>query len=235
MSENLFPYLKDPVDLALINATPVLVAPIRGKLPLPELGQMRFVVSKQYVQLEARTQVLEIRLPIARFDSPLPYGELENGIRLVNGPIPERLLEEAALRSKQAFPDEWAGLVVWPESRSGYELYEPEFLSKSGAHITYSNSLPPGLELVLDLHSHGRFGAYFSPEDDRSDLGGIYLSGVFGHCDRKSMSSAWRACAHGRFASLMLMQDCNGGFYFEVPPRDIKSFSPDNAFAGMEG
>jgi PRTRC genetic system protein A len=197
---NLYPYLTSPLDIALCNATPTLVAPVHGRLPPPLAGEMRFVVSRRGLHLEARSRAVEMRFLVAKAECGLPYGDVADGIRLVNGPIPGALFREALGRSAKSMPDEWAGLVVWDEKEKRYRLVEPDAQSVSDSHIAYDSRLPSGFELVLDLHSHGTDPAFFSDTDDQSDDGGIYLAGVIGHCDRERPALCFRAVAHGRFS-----------------------------------
>jgi len=152
---NLFPYLTSPLDIALCNATPTLVVPVQDKLPPPSVGEVRFVVSRRGLHLEARSAAVEMRFLVAKAECGLPYGGVSDGIRLVNGPIPGALFREALRRSAKSVPNEWAGLVVWDERESRYGLAGPDAQSVSDSHAAYDSRLPSGFDLVLDLHSHG--------------------------------------------------------------------------------
>lgn len=193
-------YLTDTRDRIVFGETPVMMQPVFGeKLPIPELGKHRFVVGHDGLYLEAQNPVIAVRQLIAKASVRLPYGEVDKcGIQLLNGRIPYAILGEALMKAHNACPNEWAGLVVWDINRHVYRLFEPTVLSGSCGHISYRNILPDGLELVVDLHSHGFFEAFFSEMDDQSDLDGFYIAGVLSHRSA-TPSSVSRVVVNGHF------------------------------------
>lgn len=65
---------------------------------------------------------------------------------------------------------------------------------QSGVRVGYTGSPPPGL--VLDLHSHNRMPAFFSPTDDRDEQGGRFYA-VIGHLDRPQPQFVLRLGLYG--------------------------------------
>ncbi len=152
MQTDAFPYLNDPFDKAVCGMTPTLMAPIRGKLDPPPLNGYRFVAAADGLHVEGRSGAVEARL--LKAEASLPYGDVQDGIRLVNGPIPLELLVSGFCNSLGDNPGEWAGLIVWNGITNRYEMFIPAMVSSSGSHVSYRDALPDGCELVVDLHSH---------------------------------------------------------------------------------
>jgi len=196
-----YDYLTDSRDRVLFGETPVLLQPCFGeKLPEPEELKHRFVCGQDGLYIEARNEVIELRQCIAPSAMSLPYGKIEQtGICLRNGRIPQRILMNALDQSFSSAPNEWAGLVVWNETRGGYELFEPDVIRATPGRISYRNAIPDGLISVMDLHSHGDGLAFFSSTDDRSDMDGFYIAGVIGNCRSINPSFVTRMVVNGHF------------------------------------
>jgi PRTRC genetic system protein A len=175
-------YLTDQRDQIVFGETPTLMQPLHGEaLPKPETGKHRFVIASDVLYVEA-----------------MPYGIIGSvGVRLVNGQIPKRILQDVCEKTLLCGECEWAGLVVWDKIRCEYALYEPDTISFSTRHISYRNVLSDEYELVMDLHSHGRMPAFFSKTDDKSDLSGFYIAGVVGNCDSGEPTFATRIVVNG--------------------------------------
>jgi len=200
MSNNLG-YLTDLRDMVIFETTPTLLQPKYGsKLPEPPLGTHRFVCGSAGLYIEAKNEVLSVRLPIAVSSLKLPYGDVvHTGIHLDFGLIPRFILDLAIAKAKIATPNEWAGYIVWVVQENRYTLFEPDVMSASLSRISYSTAIPSGLIPVMDLHSHGRSSAFFSGTDNVSDLGGFYVAGVIGNCDLAEQTFAARMVVNGHF------------------------------------
>lgn len=198
MSAVLAPVYSDLRDKVLLSETPTLMQPRFGTLPPPPLNKHRFIVGYDGLYIEVGTAVLECRLRVSKSDIALPYGTIKSGFRLVHGAIPLSLYDTVRERVKQDCPNEWAGLIVWSQSRQQYELFEPTVFSRSASHISYDRSLVDDLQLVVDIHSHGAGSAYFSPTDDASE-DGIYIAEVFGDCHKETPALVSRFVINGVF------------------------------------
>lgn len=177
----------DRKDLILLSETPVLMNPVFGKLPPPEMNRHRFVMAKDGLYMEAQNEALQVRLKIT--DLPegisMPCAQMNGGIKLVNGAIPVELIRSIRQKVVAQCPLEWAGYIVWNRTCEQYQLFEPSIISSSSGHISYSEHLPDELCLVVDLHSHGMGKPFFSLTDNDSDsrfINSFYLAGVFGFC-----------------------------------------------------
>lgn len=69
--------------------------------------------------------------------------------------------------------------IMWNPDQ-GYFLHVPN-QTVAGAAVTYDWTPPAGSHIVVDIHSHANFGAFFSGTDDRDDSQTVRYSGVFGH------------------------------------------------------
>lgn len=190
-------YLSDPRDLAVCAVTPTLMAPRYGALPPVAVGQYRFVVASNGVFVQARSRAVDVCLRIGSANG-LPYGTLDEYVRLAGGPIPRELGEQLMARAIAATPNEWAGIVVYDALEQAYRVMEPPVSSVSPGHITYATSGYDDELLVLDIHSHGTGHAFFSGTDNRSDNHGVYLASVLGCCkDMNDIEVKTRIVVHG--------------------------------------
>ena len=87
-------------------------------------------------------------------------------------------------------------LAVTHDAISGYRLVLPNQAVNSVAVI-----YQPVAGAVLEIHSHHRFPARFSPIDD-ADEQGLCLYGVLGRLDRDRPEVALRVGAYGHFLSV---------------------------------
>jgi PRTRC genetic system protein A len=95
--------------------------------------------------------------------------------------------------AKAAMPNEMAAAVIWNSNDQSWRYELRENTSATAAHVSYREVQPgDGEFLVLDLHSHGTFGAFFSQEDDRDDMGSMKFSGVIGNLNTGEMTSVLR-------------------------------------------
>ena len=194
-------YLTNSIDRVLFGGCPTLMQPLHGDpLPPPELSKHRFVCTQDGLYLEAHNAVIEVRQQIAPSTIRLPYGKAgATGVMLKHGKIPQQILQDALTEAAMATPNEWAGLVVWNEPHSTYELFKPTILSTTPGHISYANHLPDGLVLVMDIHSHGNGEAFFSETDNQSDLSGFYVAAVLGNCRHNNADAVTRMVVNGHF------------------------------------
>ena len=137
----------------------------------------------------------------------LPYGPTEELIALRCGRVPNRYLERFAQEANEEgeLGREAAAWIIWHPT-IGWRYQKLEILERSGVKVSYRwPRLEPEWRLVLDMHSHGRLAAFFSPTDDRSDQGDPHFSMVLGKC-RLGMSRADLDCE---------LRLCIASFYFD--------------------
>lgn len=81
--------------------------------------------------------------------------------------------------------------VMWNEEK-GYFLHVPnQRVSKASASYDW-HDLPKDSSIVVDIHSHADFAAFFSGTDDGDDSNVVRFSGVLGHNDTPNPSHKWR-------------------------------------------
>lgn len=195
-------YLNHTFDQIALSATPTLMAPLRGEIDWPlEAGSYRYLMGRDGLYLEGRSEGLHVAFRNGLEDRVFPYGPVTEHVTMAGGLIPKHIREEILAEAKAAAPNEWACYVIWNKDRQEYELIRPKILSVSGGHIDYRIEHPIN-EVVLDLHTHGRYDAHFSHKDNHDDRFGVYLAVVLGHCDRDQMSWASRIVVHGHHCNL---------------------------------
>ena len=181
----------DPRDAILYAACPLVPAPTLGVFsPLCAPGK-RLVAARDGLYVEARSLALHFCVRVA--DVPMPYGTVEPFVRLLRGPIPREVLDTIRTLSLGASPTEVAFAVLAGDA--GYRMVELDPLSASASHVRYAEVDCPE-RLVLDVHSHGEHGAYFSGTDDASDLSrqGPYIAGVIAPREQPGCTrTVWRA------------------------------------------
>jgi len=185
-----------PVDAALLSTLPIVPATRNGPLPPLEVGQRRLIAAHEALFLEVRSVALHARVPLGPLPMPIPYGEVAPFLRLAGGPIPASRLHQLVDAAVAAYPSETARLIEWTTD-GAYAIHEPDVVDASGSMVRYHDEVPD-LRLVVDMHSHGTHGAYFSTTDDASDLSrpGPYLALVVGSCrTRETARITARLCS----------------------------------------
>lgn len=207
----------DPRDVVLQSVTPTVMVPLHGVFEPLERPGHRFLSAANGEWLEvrrawlhARTQILPAS-PVAK-----PYGCLSDALQWRMPAVPVKLFESFAAMAREACPVEAAAWIVWSERTDGFSLKPVGVRSATSGSIHFDR---PRLEddehLVVDLHSHGRSGAFFSATDDEDDRGEVKVSVVLGHCDKDAFSTAMRLCLLGKFIALELASVSNGAITFK--------------------
>lgn len=178
---SLFDYITNPRDQARLFTNPVLLMPFEGALPPLTQGPRRYVLASDGLYVQAKTRVLKVTVPLARVTG-LPFGPLAPSVELAGGPIPFSFFEQIEEAALHHHPNEWSAFIHWDEEHGEYALTVPRTRSRSGSHIAYDTDAVDPERLVLDVHTHGAFSAYFSPVDDASNLFGLYFASVLGCC-----------------------------------------------------
>lgn len=177
----------DARDTVLQAAFPTLAVPRFGALPELPIGRKRLLVAADGLYLEVRSAALHARLRLA--DVATPNGECDEFIRPTGGRLDHnwigRLTELALAGGDQEVA---AGIVL---GDGGWALHRPVTISASAGHVSYRDDFEDE-RLLVDMHSHGAHGSYFSSTDDAGDLArpGPYLAVVLGQCEARE-SLTW--------------------------------------------
>lgn len=180
-----------PTDAVLFAATPLVPAPRFGSISPVAQGQKRLLGAQRGLYIEARTYAWDVCVPVAAV--PMPYGDVRSRIRCTAGPIPRHFLL-AFIAQAQAHSEREIAAAIVLNPDGAFELIWPKVEAFSSGHIRYSDTDIDDDRLVVDLHSHARSRAYFSHQDDESDLSrrGPYLAMVVGRCGDADVEIASR-------------------------------------------
>ncbi|WP_096670146.1 PRTRC system protein A [Polaromonas sp. AET17H-212] len=183
----------ETMDQVVQAAFPVVSAPRFSSLEAGAKPGSRHIVAKDGLWREITLPWIRSIHPIAACDVPLPYGALHAEIELFCGPIPKDLRQKFVRDATAASPYEMAAAMIWNQATGGWRYAVRENLSAGHAFVTYNEvSLEEGEFLVLDLHSHGEFDAYFSERDDADDAGSMKFSGVIGNLNTGTPTTVMR-------------------------------------------
>ncbi|WP_420475195.1 PRTRC system protein A [Noviherbaspirillum sp. ST9] len=193
----------DPRDNALQSTCPVVAAPRYGSLPDMQNGQ-RVVIAANGVFVQVKLDWLDCMLRIAELPAapPLPYGTVKTRIAFAFGAIPVCLLEAFVAAGRMRLPNEIAGGLIYSRRSGTLRLQVYDALQASPDGIAFR--MPPLDEdesIAIDLHTHGRSRAFWSPIDNGDDRG-IKVAGVFGHLHRDKPSAAFRLAVNGFYQPL---------------------------------
>lgn len=207
------------MDEAILNAFPLLAMPRSGALPAATQSGMRYLVGNNGLWRE-------VNLPWIRLVSPIvtcgygirpPYGEVQNICEIRCSPVPLDLVQRFGREAREATPTEIAAALIWNEADDSWRYARRNARTSSESHIVYDEvRLEDGEHLVVDMHSHGSFPAFFSKEDDRDDNGTMRFSLVLGSLGTAKVTSAMRLC----MAGLLLRASIDEAGRLEVPCMD---------------
>lgn len=133
-----------------------------------------YILSGNGIWIEAEGPLMAARIPIAECEVR-GLGPLEPKVVLRYGHIPQRFFDLAMSAFLADTSRERYVGVTWHD---GYHLVVPE-QEITSASIKYCR----GENVVLDLHSHGTMGAFFSGIDNQDEKG-LQLYGVVGKLDK---------------------------------------------------
>ncbi|MDK9702417.1 MAG: PRTRC system protein A [Sulfuritalea sp.] len=190
-------------DSALQASCPTVMVPRFGTFqPLQEPGH-RFLSAADGLWIEAYRPWVYIRQPLALQKTvAMPYGRVTREIDLSFGKIPRGLFDEFAVLAREHLPNECAACIVWSE-HNGFELRPLGSIKALHGFVKYERPIvADGEHLIIDLHSHGLYPAFFSGRDDRDDRGEVKITGVLGNLDQETYSLEVRLCVQGLFITL---------------------------------
>jgi len=164
----------------------------------------RVIVAANGVFVQVKLDWLDCTVRIAHVapTPPLPFGCLQEHIDFAFGVIPVRLLESFIEVGRARLPNEVAGGLIYARKTGALRLAIYDALDASPDGISYRMpSLADDETIAIDLHTHGRYAAFWSATDNGDDRG-VKVAGVFGHLDRVRPSAAFRLAVNGHFQPL---------------------------------
>jgi PRTRC genetic system protein A len=167
--------------------------------PLPRPARLYdYVIAAQGIVKRLETQYVSADQLLASIDTPL------TGLRLAAYPlqpvrfklprIPGHLLREALTDARRNIDLEFMYQFRFDPVTNHWTVTRPE-QDQSRTHVGYTFD-PAGI--VVDCHSHNVMPAFFSPTDDRDELGGRFYA-VMGHLERKNPELILRLGFYGHW------------------------------------
>lgn len=194
------------LDAVLQAVTPTVMVPKFEPMVWLNSPGHRFLMADDGLWLEVWRPWLHLVWPLAK--QPLvamPYGSLSKKCEIAKGILPSQLINRFVEASQAKADVEQAAWVLWDEIAQQYRYQDLHILRAGKAHVQYERPVLEDHEhLAVDMHSHARFDAGFSSQDDKDDKGEVKFSFVVGNCHHATPTQALRLCALGLFLEVPL-------------------------------
>jgi PRTRC genetic system protein A len=151
-----------------------------------------YILAANGLFIEAENAIIAARVPVTECEVR-GLAPMETKITLTYGSIPQCFFD-LALDTFLADPDKEHYVAV--TGSAGYHFYVP-VQDNNGGTVVYE----VGESVVLDLHSHGHIGAFFSYQDN-TDEKGLKLYGVVGKLNATPVVKL-RVGVYGYFKTLV--------------------------------
>ena len=173
--------MRDAMNMANF---PVIVAKHAQRIEPPTSFGQRYILGRQGLYREVSTPWLHSCALTATPRMPTPFGDVQEVAVLMCGSPPGTLWTDFIQHAREQSPNECAGLMIWNTITNDWRLAIREPKRATPDAVDYKEpQLSDDEVAVLDVHSHGRHGAFFSPQDDEDDRGCIKISAVIGRVD----------------------------------------------------
>jgi PRTRC genetic system protein A len=192
-----------------------VMVPKHEELPPLRVGKTRLLMARDGLYIEAVQHWGRLIRRLWSAPRPLPYGEIEeidtfkDALQAVaRSEIMGVIVEEAARCAERG--REWIGWV-FSDCESGELFYQPLDFDSTRTSVDYRKGNLDGVSVAVDVHSHGRIAAGFSPIDDRDDSGGVRIAVVLGNFreekGQRKFDYAVRYCVQGFFLPTDMTRD----------------------------
>ncbi|MBC3871775.1 PRTRC system protein A [Undibacterium oligocarboniphilum] len=192
-----------PIDAQLQGQFPTVMVPIYSTLDGLDRNGHRFLMAKNGLWMEVKRSYLHAVIPVInQIPCVVPYGQVEKSLSIL--PIASQLIREFKNYAATVLPFECAGRILLHKPTGTMRLEILKATSVSPSHVEYQiPTLSVDEEMVLDIHSHGNFNAFFSSRDDEDDRSEVKIAGVIGNPARNERWEAcFRLCLNGLFFPL---------------------------------
>lgn len=116
--------------------------------------------------------------------------------------IPKSIFNKVIQLFEENSNREYALQIFYNSKKEEYELFVPEQrATASTVEFVRNDKKENEMDLMMDIHSHASFSAFFSGTDNRDELG-IRLYMVIGNLDKEIHSVAFRAGLAGNFGKV---------------------------------
>ena len=170
-------------DLITMGIFPLLAASRTGVLQDPDKHGVRYVAANNGLWRAIDTAWLKALTPVALCSKTavIPYGQLTRSVEFFCSMPPASLWREFAALAKASLPNEVAAAMLWNAEHDTWRLSARHSIEANPQFVKYQEvELQDGEHFVVDIHSHGKLPAFFSPTDSQDDFGSIKVSAVLG-------------------------------------------------------
>jgi len=143
-----------------------LVVNADGSLPEIPHCLYAYIMAGNGVFVYAKRSGLEALIPVAACAMTGLPG-LTPWMRIAQR-VPARLLENALRFCQQVFPSE---ALIWFNRTDTWSMHIPDQQVTNASAVPCDRHDLAGTRALIDLHSHARLSAFFSPTDDRDETG----------------------------------------------------------------
>lgn len=197
------------VDALMQAQFPTLMVPIVGSVLGMENNGHRYLMANNGVWVQVKRSWLNAVLPITTEPKvTVPYGAVSMECKVLA--FPKQLMQEFGAFAKEQYPNECAARIIFNNLSKSFRLEKMVPKSVSTGHVSYSIPvLNADEELVVDIHSHGSYDAFFSKDqDDIDDATEVKVAAVIGYPNGIGQAPNWcfRLCVNGLFEKLSPIQ-----------------------------
>jgi len=199
---------------------PTMMVPKHEEISPLRVGKTRLLMARDGLYIEAVQHWGRLVRRLWSAPRPLPYAEVEeidtfkDALQAVfRSEIMDTIVEEAARCAERG--REWIGWVLY-DHESGKFFYRPLDFDSTRTSVDYRKGKLGGASVAVDIHSHGRIEAGFSPIDDHDDAGGVRISVVLGSF--REEKGEWKFDYAVRY--------CVQGFFLPMGTRDTQEVAP---------
>lgn len=191
------------------------------------LGQLfTYVYARDGVYIQAQRDLLAVRFKIADADLR-DLREVEPAFVWMAPPIPADLAHDLVDRSENLAERELENLfhlchsAVYPYN-DGWEIVEPDQIRTSRSCRPLDPETPSAQRAIIEIHSHHKMPAFFSP-DDNADEKGFRLYGVIGGLGAPRPQIRMRVGVYGYFWEIP------ASYVMDLPPglRDVNALESE--------
>ena len=194
------------IDEMVLNSFPVLCAPIEDDLPKANKDGVRYVLAKDGIWQGIESEWLSFMHRLST--ASLPFGSVHDTCEWKCSFPNASLWREFLSEARQAMPNETAALIVWDSVLDSWRMVMRKLANASSAYVCYANPvLGPNEVPVIDIHSHGACGAFFSQTDNADDRGSFKIAATFGKVHEETPQLVLRLVAMEKFYGLALDSD----------------------------
>ena len=185
-----------------------------------------YIIAANGIFIEAESPLMSARIAVADCDIR-GLAPVEQKLSLTYGSIPQRFFDLALDLFLSDVTSEHYVAVI---GDAGYRFYVP-VQEKNGAGVTYE----VGDAVVIEMHSHGKMGTWFSGTDNKDETG-LKLYGVVGNLNSTPIVKL-RIGVYGYFEELPWKEVFDGSLtgaaeYEEkevIAEDDVQDFLESNA------